>query len=283
VSDKKLKPFNFYIPVELEKSEDDQWKIKGIASTDDSDLQGESIDQSGLDISPLKAGKGLFNWDHHTGPENILGQIEEAEFINHDGKKALQVEGYLFKDQERSKAFHNILKGLKKGTAPRVHMSVEGKVLERAFDDQKNIKRAVISKVALTLDPVNPHTFAELVKSLNAPAVPERQVSDNIEDLVKIDRKELEQLVEVAQKALSAGTPGAKAPTEMSSGESTTKETLEQKKKKDPKSVTYGEKVRKCSKEMVNLVITGLRKAHPEHDPLELTQWVIEAFIDKLN
>ena len=57
------KDFKFHVPVELIKSEDDQWKVKGIASTPDQDLQGEVIEQHGLDISALKAGRGLFNWD----------------------------------------------------------------------------------------------------------------------------------------------------------------------------------------------------------------------------
>jgi hypothetical protein len=166
---KKDVSFKFYTPVELIKAEKDGqevWQIQGIASTDDQDLQGESIDQNGLDISVLKAGRGLFNWDHQKGPENILGQIEDADFVDHNGKKALMVKGYLFQHQERAKAFYNILKSLKKGSGSRVHFSVEGKIIARDLQDQKNIKKARIDKVALTLDPVNPFTYAQLVKSL---------------------------------------------------------------------------------------------------------------------
>src|SRR6185369_922744 len=109
----KEKDFKFYVPLELEKGEkdgDEQWVVSGVASTGDEDLQGETIDQSGLDISMLKAGRGLFNWDHQKGPENVLGQIEDADFVTKDGKTVLMVKGYLFKHQDRAKAFYNILK-----------------------------------------------------------------------------------------------------------------------------------------------------------------------------
>src|SRR5690348_8997451 len=97
------KDFKFYVPLELVKSEkdgEDEWQIKGIASTPDEDLQGETVDQSGLDIGLLKAGRGLFNFDHQKGPENVLGQIEDAEFVDQDGKRCLMVKGYLFKHQD---------------------------------------------------------------------------------------------------------------------------------------------------------------------------------------
>lgn len=171
--DEIIKNFLFHVPVELVKSESDEeavdsWQIQGIASTDEEDLQGEVVNQDGLDISLLKAGRGLFNYDHQKGPENILGQIEEADFIDQDGKKALFVKGYLFKNSERGKAFYNILKSLKKGTTHRVHFSIEGKILRRSFDNPKHIANARIDKVALTFDPVNPVTYCSLVKSLQA-------------------------------------------------------------------------------------------------------------------
>jgi hypothetical protein len=200
------KNFKFHVPVELIKSEEeDVWRVRGIASTGDQDLQGETVDQEGLDISALKAGRGLFNWDHQKGPENILGQIEDAEFVEKDGKRCLMVDGYLFKEQERAKAFHNILKSIKKGNAPRVHMSIEGKILDRDKLNMKKIKKARIDKVALTLDPVNPYTFAELVKSLNAPEV--EQVENDMESQeelkIELTKSEFDDIItDAVQKAL---------------------------------------------------------------------------------
>ena len=284
------------MPVELTKGQKDghdQWKIKGIASTGDTDLQGETVDQQGLDISALKAGRGLFNWDHQKGPENILGQIEDAEFIkSDDGKQCLQVEGYLFKEQDRAKAFHNILKSIKKGNAPRVHMSIEGKIMERDNFNAAKIKKARIDKVALTLDPVNPYTFAELCKSLNspepieavAPVEPaEDSVVASVDQTIEITKDSLESLIKLAEeallnreetrKALSAGAPSG-APASRTGGEAMSRESLD----KEPKNMTYS---KKCKKNMLKSVIDQLMEDHPDQNPLELAKWAVESFINK--
>lgn len=287
----KDKDFLVHIPVELVKSEKDgeeQWTIQGIASTGDSDLQGESIDQEGLDISLLKAGRGLFNADHQRGPENVVGQIEDAEFITHEGKKALHVQGYLFKEQPKAQAFRNILKSLKKGSGPRVHMSIEGKILQRDHTDNKRIKKARIDKIALTLDPVNPYTFAELCKSLNTqdaseilqtPEGGQVQILDNKEEMILINKKQLEVLVEVAQKAMCAGAGHADAPASRAGGSAMQKESMD----KSPKQMSYNKKKKKINKAMVRSFIDSLKKAFPTEDPLKLAELAIEAFIENEN
>lgn len=337
----KEKRFQFHVPVELQKGkEEDEWRIKGIASTPDQDLQGEVVDQDGLDISLLKAGRGLFNVDHQKGPENIIGQIEDAEFIDQNGKKALAVDGYLFKHQDRAKAFYNIMRSVKKSNGPRVHLSVEGKVLARDMADTKKIKKARIEKVALTLDPVNPYTYADLCKSLAADEVggpvqevevPETNAEETItmkkgdfetlihavakavvedirdhklyteanketevkaadhdematkmkKELAKIqsfitDGPSNNQAVEAAYKALVAGVGHSEAPTSRTGGAAMMTESLE----KEPKKTTH-EKKKKNKEVMIKSVIDGLRKAYPDHDPLELAGWVIEAFATK--
>lgn len=280
------KDFKFYVPLELVKSEKDgeeEWKIKGIASTPDEDLQGETVDQEGLDISLLKAGRGLFNFDHQKGPENVLGQIEDANFIDQNGKRCLQVEGYLFKHQDRAKAMYNILKSLKKGSSNRVQMSIEGKILQRDFVNNRAIKKARIDKVALTLDPVNPYTYAELCKSLASPEPiqPAEQVQVSDDEIV-IKKAELEKLIEVAQKALAAGVGGMKAPEARSGGEVMTKESLEGK----PKSTSYSSKdvkQKKLKKGMVRSMMKSLQEMYPSHDPAEIAELVVESLVEKLD
>lgn len=285
----KEKDFLVHIPVELIKGENDDepWRVRGIASTDDADLQGEIIEQEGLDISLLKAGRGLFNFDHQKGPENILGQIENAEFIMHEGKKALHVEGYLFKEQPRSQAFRNILKSLKKGNGPRVHMSIEGKIINRDPSDQRRIRKARIDKVALTLDPVNPYTFAELCKSLAAPeAAPtflqtaeggQVHAIEIVEEMVTIPKKQLIALTEYAQKALAAGAGNASAPATRTGGAAMAKESLD---KNCSPNMGSNQKKKKTSKAMVKSLIDSLKTAFPTEDPLKLAEWAIEAFIE---
>lgn len=280
------KDFKFYVPLELVKSEkegEDEWQIKGIASTPDEDLQGETVDQDGLDIGLLKAGRGLFNFDHQKGPENVLGQIEDAEFITQDGKKCLMVKGYLFKHQDRAKAMYNILKSLKKGSSHRVQMSIEGKILQRDFINNKAIKKARIDKVALTLDPVNPYTYADLCKSLTSPeAIVPAEAPAPDESQITIAKADLEKLVEFAQKALSAGVGGMKAPGNRSGGEVMSKESLEGK----PKSTSYSSKdvkPKKDKKAVVRSMMKSLTEMYPSHDPLEIAEMVIESLVDRID
>lgn len=277
------KDFKFYVPIELVKSDKDddatEWKIQGIASTDDEDLQGETVDQSGLDISVLKSGRGLFNYDHQKGPENLVGEIEDAEFITQNGKRCLMVKGYLFKNHERAKGFHQILTSLKKGSRNRVQMSIEGKVLQRDFMNSKAIKKARIDKVALTLDPVNPYTYAELVKSLNSLEKPEgSEVIEIIEETVTMKKSDLEKILDFANKALAAGTGYLSAPSARTGGAAMSKESLEG----APKSVTYDEKKKKDKKAMLKSLMKSLKDAYPDRDPMELAEWVLESFVEKL-
>lgn len=280
-----MKDFKFYMPVEFvdvekankeDDSAPDSWKIQGIASTADEDLQGEVVSQEGLDISVLKAGRGLWNWDHQKGPENVLGQIEDADFVERDGKKCLLVKGYLFKYQERAKAFYNILKSVKKSNGPRVHLSIEGKILERDWRNQKSINKARIEKVALTLDPVNPYTYAELMKSLQSDEASAQEVNET-KELVQIDQEDLEFLIETAEKAMCAGAGYQGAPGSMKNGEATGKESMESRIKK----VTYGQKKKKIRKAMVKSLIDTVRDRFPDHDPVELAEMVTKACLKK--
>lgn len=274
------KSFKFYVPVDLIKSEKEdeatEWRIQGIASTPDEDLQGETIDQNGLDISVIKAGHGLFNFDHQKGPENLLGEIEDAEFIDQDGKKVLMVKGYLFKHQERSKAFYNILKSLKKGSAKRVQMSIEGKILQRDFTNSKAIKKARIDKVALTLDPVNPYTYAELCKSLSSPDNSENQVVESTEELVTINKSDMEKILDFAKKALSAGIGGALSPSSRNDGEAMSKESLDSK----VKPITHSKK-KKLDKNMLKSLVNNCLDANEEADPLEVLQLLLTSINEK--
>lgn len=274
MSDEKLiKSFQIHIPVELEKSKDadgeDAWVVKGIASTPDQDLQGEVVDQNGLDIAPLKAGRGLFNVDHQKGPENVIGQIEDAEFVKADGKKVLMVKGYLFKHQPRAQAFYNIMKSVKPGSAPRVHMSIEGKILQRDVVNKSVIRNARIDKVALTLDPVNPYTYADLSKSLAAGKFEE--IPEPVH--LTLEKTELEKAVEEGvRKAMAAGIGPALAPAQRVGGEAMTRESLESKLKKIAK------KDKKSQKRVLKSILQRMCELHPQEDPRDLFKVIASKF-----
>jgi hypothetical protein len=150
------------MPVNLTKGEDGKMRIGGIAATEDKDLQGEIVKLDGLDISELKNGRGVFNDDHRKGFENIVGVIDHAKVDD----KGLYVEGELL-DNEKGRNIYKIMSFCQKNDkAPRVQMSIEGKILKRAGSDRKVVAKAKVDKIALTLDPINKNTYADLVKSL---------------------------------------------------------------------------------------------------------------------
>jgi hypothetical protein len=159
--------FSVILPAEFQKSEDGEWRVYGLASTPKRDLQGEVIDLKGLDLAPIQKGKGIFNWDHKEGPENTIGAIDTYK----KSEEGLYLGGYLFKEHDRAKAIYQIMSSLKKSDRGRVGMSVEGVIKKRSGDDGKVISKATITKCALTMNPVNTDTFADLVKSLSASEV----------------------------------------------------------------------------------------------------------------
>jgi len=156
--------FSFDVPVELIKAEEDEngWKIRGLASTGDKDLQGEVVRQKGLDISPIKKGNGWINYNHSNSPEDIVGKLDNADLTT----KGLMVEGYLFKKHKRSQAIYQILKSLEDKDRQSVKLSIEGKILKRVGDENKTIASAKVDKVAITMDPINVNTYVELCKAM---------------------------------------------------------------------------------------------------------------------
>ena len=224
--------FQFYLPVEFDKSNKSQWKIKGVASTPDKDDQNEVVFQDGLDISHLKKGLGLFNDDHKKGPENIVGQVTDAKKSS-DG---LHVEGYLFKEQPKAQAYKNIMCSLEKGQEKRVKLSIEGKVLKRS---KNKILRAKVTNIALTMNPINENTYAEFMKSFGAedsnieksPDSCESEVSSSaLDSQVLIEKSKLEILVDMAKAGLAAGNYNA-PPGTLTQGAALAKESLDKKKK----------------------------------------------------
>lgn len=140
--------------------------IQGIASTSARDLQGEIVDQNGIDLSYFLK-YGWFNNDHKDGPENKIGIPTEAK-VTKDG---LWVKGYLLKDKKIADDFWELMNSLERsGTDRRVGFSIQGKVKRR---EGKVIKECWIQEIAITTAPVNTTTWAEIVKSLSAKSKPQ--------------------------------------------------------------------------------------------------------------
>lgn len=159
--------FSFFVPataIKIQKSDDGKetkrW-IQGVASTSHRDLQGEIVDQGGIDFSYFLR-HGFFNDDHKPGPENKVGQPTECKVT----KNGLWVKGFLFRNHERADHYWELMQALEASDSDRtVGFSIQGKVKRR---DGSEIKECWIQDIALTPAPVNTATWAEIAKSLSA-------------------------------------------------------------------------------------------------------------------
>lgn len=165
--------FSFWMPAQaISKSETKKkesadpygrrW-IQGIASTAARDLQGEIVDQQGIDFSYFLK-YGYFNWDHKPGEENRVGEPTEAKLT----KNGLWVKGYLY-PQGKKKTADDIWEHMHAvaaaGSRRKMGFSIQGKVQRR---EGSVIKRCWIQEIAVTSCPVNTTTWAEIAKSLSA-------------------------------------------------------------------------------------------------------------------
>jgi len=126
--------------------------VKGIVSSEIEDQAGDVIKQDGLDWSYFMD-KGYFNWEHQSGPENILGY--PTKLVR--GESDTSVEGYLFLDRPKAKDAYDMAKILKDVQAPRsIGFSIEGQVIERDKENQNIITKAKILNVSVTAHPCNP-------------------------------------------------------------------------------------------------------------------------------
>lgn len=218
--DPKEEGFHFFIPMEksyLEKAlssktdkDPKSWKIGGYASSSDTDLEGESIDPYGIDTTYFLK-HGYFNDDHQKGAAHKVGIPTEA-FVDARG---LYVRGYLLKDIPEAQGIYRLMQALAKGEHGRqVGFSVEGKVLEQQGG---HILKCWIKDIAITANPVNTKTYAELIKSLKEKYGPDVEVSvEPTPDLIKkaeetvplseikqhagVDKKHFEKIITLAEE-----------------------------------------------------------------------------------
>lgn len=158
-----MNDFKVFLPCDIAKSEgsEEHRYIRGYASTEAEDRQGESLVQKGLDISDF-VNHGFFNYDHDNSI--ILGYPIADKC--HVDDKGLWVEGELFKGIPEADRIWELALAIKKSNAPRkVGFSVEGKVLQR---DGGRVLKAKIYNVAITTNPVNTTcSWEAVVKSFN--------------------------------------------------------------------------------------------------------------------
>lgn len=236
----KKNSFKFVMPADLEKGADGSWKVRGLASTQGIDQQGETIIQKGIDLTPIDQKRGILNWDHKKGPENTIGTLDGYNM----GQNGLYIEGNLFKNHDRAKAVKQIMDSLGDGDRGRMGLSVEGQILERDPSNPKIIKKCKISAVALTMNPVNSETYAGLVKSMSGNVEFDATEENVIEETEGEKMFTVSEMLNIVEKALGVSGGYTQAPNELTNGDamatSDMKAPGKKKKKKEDEVIEKG-------------------------------------------
>lgn len=174
--------FKFFVPANIEKGKDKDGNVEmimqGIASTSDKDRQGEMLMPQGFDYSYLQK-SGYINWHHQLAkdPSSIIGEPIDVK-LTRDG---LYIKGKLYRDSPMAQKAYELAQTLEKNSSSRrLGWSIEGKVVERDPSNPARVLKSKITGVALTPMPINPNTYADIVKSMEygmgggeSPALPE--------------------------------------------------------------------------------------------------------------
>ena len=278
--------FKIIIPAQLEKAKNGEWKVHGLASTDNIDKQGESIIQKGIDMSPVDEGRGLLNWDHDNSPENIIGVLDGYKQTDN----GLYVNGRLFQNHTRAKAVREIMCSLSKGDNGRMGMSVEGKILERDPKDRNVIKKCQIKAVALTMNPVNSDTHCDIAKSLNSADVEFDADGKEKSELSEKPTYTIDQLMAIVEKALGiSGGYKDNVPGDLQDGDALSIESLDadgnkpgkDKKKKKDEPIKKSLRRLKKSEYQYNMkeMLGTLQTLYPQYSRMHI--W--ECVKDRLN
>lgn len=260
--------FKFIIPAEITKSKDGEWRVSGLASSNATDRQGEVILPDGIDATPIAKGKGFFNFDHDNSPESTIGLLDGYKKTD----SGMFVHGRLFKNHSKAKAVYEIMTSLGKSDKGRVGMSVEGKVIERDPFNPKIIKKCVVKNVAITMNPVNTDTYADIVKSFNSSEVEFDSTGkkDSQTSVVKSEEQPsftATQVLSIVEKALGIGAGNAAPPIDRSGGDALGISNMSEKPKKK-------KKVKKMSKSMfkstMDDLLNKLQTLYPENSREEI-------------
>lgn len=264
--------FKFTVPASLEKSKDGKWVVKGLASAEVFDQQGEKIIQKGINFSHIDQKRGFLNWDHDNSVESTIGLLTG---YSREGDKTY-IEGELFRDHDKAKAVYGIMKGLEEHGSKAMGLSIEGSIIQRNADNSKIIEKCVVRNVALTLNPVFSDSTVSLVKSFNSASSIEFDTHDASKKMYTV-----EQVLGIISKSLGVGgsyateTPGnfsggaalacesiEKEPAKLMSAE-------EKKKKKDAENIEPPVLKAKMSSSILKanmaLILDKISVLYPQH------------------
>jgi hypothetical protein len=147
--------------------------------------------------------------------------------------KGIFIEGRLFKAHERAKAVYEIMQSMGENDKGRVGLSVEGSIIERDTKNPKIIKKCQIRNVAVTFNPVNTDTYADLVKSFNSSEIEFEATEENATEDENAQGEPIFTLTQVTAlfKALGIGAGYTQAADCLSGGSALSMESMDKKPK----------------------------------------------------
>lgn len=169
-----MEKFNFFVPLDestLEKSAkapiSERYKdmvLQGLASDDSKDIENEILEPSGY-VTDLFLNKGYINYEHLSkrSPKFLIGEPTEAKVKGNE----FFIKAKLWENSDVAReAWDKILEMKANGSTRKPGWSIEGKALARDPMNPKRITKALITNVALTFNPVNGNTWAEIAKGI---------------------------------------------------------------------------------------------------------------------
>lgn len=156
---------------------DGPWRIRGVASDETQDIEGDRILRKSIDVS-YAARRGYVNWDHGKGPADQIGYLTKCEILDEPkieelsksipeitSTSTIYIEGELYKHVKRAQETHDLMKSVPDG-APGLGLSLDGML---ARDKRSmGVVKAFVHGIAITPAPCHPATVAHLKKSLAA-------------------------------------------------------------------------------------------------------------------
>lgn len=160
--------FKLFLPLEIIKGKSDsnaspQMRMRGIASTGSKDEDGEYLDPSGFELDYFLK-HGFMNWNHQTNndPLSIIGKPTAASVK--DDK--MVVDFTLFDNHPKAQQVYELQQILQQQGLG-LGLSIEGSVVERDPNNLSKVRKAKITGCAVTPNPKNRDTVAQIIKSHN--------------------------------------------------------------------------------------------------------------------
>ena len=153
---------------QVQSTEPKTVKIGGIISSDSPDMQGDIIDQDGLDFSYFMK-RGYINYEHQQGMNNIVGRPISVNKVNIGNGVATKIEAELYMNLPLSQLVYKTMKDLKEaGDTRKLGFSIEGQVLARDKINPKIIRKSRVLNVSVCALPQNADATLELLaRSMN--------------------------------------------------------------------------------------------------------------------